>query len=124
LFFNFEKEKHSGNRIYKADKYAQIDKPLDKRAGKALIHTPENLIKKSTLHIQDGGTWIGVRARASPWAAPSFFAGREEEEGSESLAGSHHRRLFGFRRIFSALGSEEALVFRFLSLHFFPQTIW
>jgi len=68
--FNFEKKKNnSGNIIYKADKYAQIDKPLDKRTQKALIHTSENRIQKNMIHIQGGGTWIGVRANPSPCAA-------------------------------------------------------
>jgi hypothetical protein len=68
--FGFEKKKNnSGNRIYEADKYAQIDEPLDNRTQKALIHTPENRIQKSTIHIQGGGTWIGVKANPSPCAA-------------------------------------------------------
>jgi hypothetical protein len=34
-----------------------------------LIHTPKNWIQKNTIHIQGGGTWIGVRANPSPCAA-------------------------------------------------------
>ncbi len=53
-----------------------------------MIHTPENRIKKSTFHIQDGATWIGVRARHSPLGGSlrSSWVERRRKEARASRA--------------------------------------
>jgi len=49
-----------------------------------------------------------VKKKTPPLARlSSFFVGREEEQGSESFAGSHLRWLFGFRRIFQLFDQKK-----------------